>query len=348
MKEARDIAVGVHGMLWHDAAIDALFTPEAEIAAILRFEAALAQAQIKYGLVTPEAAAAIARLCTGFSPDMAALSSGIARDGMVVPELIRQMRAVLPGAHRDALHLRSTSQDAIDTALVMRLREGIAAISTRINDVLARLDDLDRCFGSVPQLARTRMQRALPMQVGDRIAAWREPFERHRQRLEELTPRLLVVQCGGPIGVDPSPWLADLATLLKLGVPQRRWHTARDGLAEFTSWLSLLAGAAGKIGSDIAFMAQNEIGEATIAGGGTSSAMHHKSNPVAAELLVAIARYVAGQAGCFHQALIHEQERSGAAWVLEWMILPGMLSACGASLNHLTRLLGSVTLHAAR
>lgn len=348
MTAAGDGVAGVHGMLWRDAAIDALFTPDAEIGAILRFETALARAQMKHGLVAPEAAAAIARLCAGFSPDPAKLAAGIARDGMVVPELIRQMRAALPEMHRDALHLRSTSQDAIDTALVLRLRNAIATISTRITEILAGLDDLDGRCGGIPQMARTRMQRALPTRAGERIAAWRAPFERHLRRLEELSPRLLVVQSGGPIGIDPSPWLADLAALLDLGVPPRSWHTARDTLAEFASWLSLLSGAAGKIGTDIAFMAQNELSEAAIAGGGTSSAMHHKSNPVAAELVAAIARYVAGQAGCFHQALVHEQERSGAAWALEWMILPHMLSASAASLNHLIGLLKSVTLRAGR
>jgi 3-carboxy-cis,cis-muconate cycloisomerase len=138
--------------------------------------------------------------------------------------------------------------------------------------------------------------------------------------------------------------LSELAKTLGLGVASRSWHTARDGLAEFASWLSLVSGTLGKIGQDVAMMAQNEIGETVLAGGGKSSAMHHKSNPVQAELLVALARFNATQLSGLHQALIHEQERSGAAWTLEWMVLPGMVSACGASIIHASNMLNALAL----
>jgi 3-carboxy-cis,cis-muconate cycloisomerase len=147
---------------------------------------------------------------------------------------------------------------------------------------------------------------------------------------------------GGPIGTDPSPWATQLGKLLELGVPLQSWQTARDELANFSSWLSLVSGTVGKIAADIAMMAQNEMGEVTIAGGGRSSAMHHKSNPVQAEVLVAIGRYNAALLGGFHQSLIHEQERSGAAWAVEWMILPDMASHTGACLRGLKQLLLSI------
>ena len=138
-------------------------------------------------------------------------------------------------------------------------------------------------------------------------------------------------------------WATHLAKHLQLGVPSRSWQTARDELANFASWLSLVSGSRGKIGADIAMMAQNEIAEASIASGGRSSAMHHKSNPVQAEILIAIGRYNAALLGGFHQSLIHEQERSGSAWALEWMILPDMASNTGACFRHLIHLLKSVS-----
>jgi 3-carboxy-cis,cis-muconate cycloisomerase len=263
---------------------------------------------------------------------------------MAVPELVRQLRAALPADHRDSLHLRSTSQDVIDTVLIMQIRKACMLLEVRLSEIATKLNELQKQFGDVQQMGRTRMQRALPLKAGDRIEAWRAPLLRHSQRLHELWPHLLVVQCGGPIGIDRSQWLPELAAALGLGVPQRSWHSARDTLAEFASWLSLVTGSLGKIGIDVAMMVQNEIGEAAIAGGGTSSAMHHKSNPVLAEILVALARYNAAQLGSFHQALVHEQERSGSAWVLEWMILPDMLSACASSLAHGSALLGALTL----
>jgi 3-carboxy-cis,cis-muconate cycloisomerase len=333
----------LHSSLWRDSRIDEIFEPAAEISALLRFEVALARSQAALGLISDTAATAIAELCATFTPDLTALNGGIARDGMVVPELVSQLRAELPGDHRDALHFRSTSQDAIDTCLVLQLRGVIDILELRLGESLASLDNLNKRFADVAQMGRTRMQRALPLKAGDRIAAWKAPLQRDLGRLGALKTSLLVLQMGGPIGTDPSPWAIRLGELLELRVPQRSWHTARGELASFASWLSLVSGSTGKIAADIAMMAQNEIGEVTIAGGGRSSAMHHKSNPVEAEVLVAIGRYNAALLGGFHQSLIHEQERSGSAWALEWMMLPEMASITGASLAHLNKLLRSLT-----
>ena len=334
----------LHSLLWQDEEIEPLFSPQAEIAAMLAFEAALANAQAHCDLISRDAAQSITSLCANFTPDMEQLEMGIRRDGMAVPDLIRQLRNRLPEHFREALHFRSTSQDVIDTALVMRLRDVLKTFEERFHHIVVQLDDLERRDGIVPQMGRTRMQRALPLTAADRISAWRAPLVRHQERLAELRPRLLVIQCGGPIGIDNGPWLSELARTLGLGVPSRSWHTARDGLAEFASWLTLVSGSLGKIGQDIAMMAQNEIGEAVLASGGKSSAMHHKSNPVQAEWLVALARFNAVQLSGLHQALVHEQERSGSAWALEWMILPGMISACGASINLASNMLKALTL----
>lgn len=334
----------LHSLLWRDKEIDRLFSPQAELAAMLTFEAALAIAQAHCGLISKDAAESIASLCATFTPDMELLEECIRRDGMAVPELMRQLREKLPEHFREALHLRSTSQDVIDTALMMRLDDVLKIFEERLSRTVTQLDDLERRDGKILQMGRTRMQRALPLSAADRISAWRAPLVRHQERLVELRPRLLVIQCGGPIGIDNGAWLSELARTLGLGAPSRCWHTARDGPAEFASWLSLVSGSLGKIGQDIAMMAQNEIGEAELAGGGKSSAMHHKSNPVQAELLVALARFNAVQLSGLHQALVHEQERSGAAWTLEWMILPGMISACGSSFAHASNMLKALAL----
>jgi 3-carboxy-cis,cis-muconate cycloisomerase len=332
----------LHSSLWRDARIDEIFEPAAEISALLRFEVALARSQAAQGLISDAAATAIAELCATFTPDLAALNGGIARDGMVVPELVSQLRGALPEEYRDALHFRSTSQDAIDTCLILQLRAVIGILETRLEESLNSLDNLNKKFADVAQTGRTRMQRALPLKAGDRIAAWKAPLQRDLERLGALKTSLLVLQIGGPIGTDPSPWADRLGELLELRVPQRSWHTARDELANFASWLSLVSGTVGKIAMDFAMMAQNEIGEVTIVGGGRSSAMHHKSNPVQAEVLVAIGRCNAALLGGFHQSLIHEQERSGSAWALEWIILPDMASHTGACLGGLKHLLSSV------
>jgi 3-carboxy-cis,cis-muconate cycloisomerase len=123
-----------------------------------------------------------------------------------------------------------------------------------------------------------------------------------------------------------------MAEILGLGYGPS-WHSQRDRIGEFAALLSLISGTLGKIGQDVALMVQNEVGEVRLASGGGSSAMPHKSNPVQAELLVTLARYNAGLLGTLHQALVHENERSGSAWTLEWIILPQMVVATAAGLN---------------
>jgi 3-carboxy-cis,cis-muconate cycloisomerase len=328
-----------HSQLWKDQEIADLLSAEKELALALRFESALAGAQAGSGLISSEAASAVIHACQDFELDEEQLAHGVRRDGMIVPELVRQIRETLPVTHREALHFRSTSQDVIDTVTVMTIGLALEVLSSRMHLIIGQLDEIGLASGSVPQMARTRMQRALPLTLQARLEAWCAPFRRHIERLGELRPRVLVLQVGGPIGVDDGPWITELARLLGLKAPSRSWHTARDGFAELASWASLVTGSLGKIGQDIALMAQNEIGEVVIEGGGKSSAMHHKSNPVGAEILVALARYNAGLCGIVHQSLVHEQERSGAAWALEWMTLPPMLETTGAALRHCSDLL---------
>ena len=331
-----------------DAIIEAWLGDGAELAAMLAFEAALAAAEADAGLISEAAAAAIAAACETFKPDQNQLAAGMIRDGLAVPALIAALRAALPEPHRKWLHLGATSQDVIDTSLVMRLKAVVAELDSRVAELLAALQKLRAVGGSTPLMAQTRMQRALPFTAGHKIAAWALPLQRHRLRLQELSPRLLVVQFGGPIGVrgglegKGGEVAAGLARRLGLG-EAASWHNARDSIAEFAGWLSLVSGALGKIGQDIALMAQNEIGTVRLADGGTSSAMPHKSNPVAAEILVTLARFNAGLLGALHQSLVHENERSGAAWTLEWMLLPQMAAATGAGLRHAIALIGGLT-----
>jgi 3-carboxy-cis,cis-muconate cycloisomerase len=328
------------------------FSAEAELRAMLEFEVALAMAEAELGIVPMEAAQAIATAALTFRPDLVALAAGTARDGMVVPDWVSQLRRAVGTPHGEHVHFGSTSQDVLDTGLVLRLRPVLGILAARLNAFDSRLATLAADHGAIAAMARTRMQRALPITWADRIAAWRAPLTRHQKRLQELTPRLLVVQCGGPVGTldklgDKGPSVAAaLASRLDLAVPAIPWHSARDTLAELAGWLSLLTGSLGKIGQDIALMAQNEIADVTVTGAGQSSAMHHKQNPVLAEILVTLARFNATQVSAMHHALVHEQERSGAAWTLEWMVLPQMTVAAGAALARGSTLLDALRINA--
>jgi 3-carboxy-cis,cis-muconate cycloisomerase len=335
-----------------DAEIAQYFAADAELQAMLAFEVALAKTEAEAGVIPTEAASAISRAARSFEPDMAALAQGTARDGMVVPEWVNQLRRAVGAPHDKHLHFGATSQDVLDTSLVLRLKPILEILDARIGALDARLSEMARSLGASPLMGRTRMQRALPITWGDKIESWRAALPRHRTRLQELKPRLLVVQFGGPVGTleklgDKGPAVVvSLARELGLGAPDGSWHMARDNLAEFAGWLSLLTGTLGKIGQDIALLAQNELGDVTVAGGGKSSAMPHKSNPVLAEILVTLARYNATQLSAMHQALVHEQERSGAAWTLEWMVLPPMVVAAAAALSRGLTLLNALQINA--
>ena len=322
------------------------FSAEAELAAMLAFESALAEAEAEYGIISRDAAETIVATIASFQPDIAKLHAATARDGVVVPELVRQLRKTIGEPHGAKIHFGATSQDAIDTALMLRLKPLAADLDDRLVEFDGHLGALDAKFGANTLMGITRMQEALPIRVGDRIAAWRGPLQRRRDRLAHLSKNLFVVQFGGAAGTLETlgdkalPVRKSLAEKLGLGdAPQ--WHSQRDTIADFAGWLSLISGSLGKFGRDIALMALDGRG-ISLSGGGGSSAMPHKQNPVKAEILVTLARFNAVQLSGMHQSLVHEFERSGTALTLEWMILPQMAVATAAALRTATDLVANI------
>ena len=334
-------------VLCGDEEIEALLGDEAQLAALLAFEGALAEAEADAGLIGADAAAAIVAAIARFTPDRAALADGLARDGVVVPTLVRQLRAAVGAPHGEVVHHGATSQDAIDTALMLQLARIIPIFLERIAALQAALQALSEKSGRTELMAHTRMQAALPFTVGDKLRTWLEPLARQQAALSAMRRQLLVVQLGGPVGDRASfggkgdEIARGLASRLDLGIAEP-WHSTRDPIVGFGSLLSLLTGALGKFGADVALLAHTESGAIRLLAGGGSSAMEHKSNPVDAEVLVALARYNGGLAGTLHQALVHENERSGAAWTLEWLCLPQMLVTTGASLRLALKLAGEI------
>jgi 3-carboxy-cis,cis-muconate cycloisomerase len=329
-----------------DAEVSALLGIDAEIAAMVRFETALAQAQAAEGVISQAAADAIGRAGRAYIPDFEALRTGTARDGVVTPELVRQLRAIVDAEHRDRLHLGATSQDVIDTALMLRIKPVCTVLDSRLEALTGELDRLVDRFGTNTIMARTRMQDALPITAADRLSAWRAPLVRHRERAREITPRLLKVQLGGAVGTRSNldgkgeAIAVRMGDILGLG-SGLSWQSQRDSVVEWASWLALVSGSLGKMGQDVALMALAG-GQILLSGGGGSSAMAHKSNPVAAEVLVSLARHNAALSSGMNQAMVHENERSGAAWTLEWLTLPNMIMATGAGLLLAERLLAQI------
>ena len=326
------------GPLVSDSATAEIFSDRAAVGAMLKFEKALATAEDRLGLIPSGAAGAIAEAADSLEPDWQRLGAGSLAAGHPVAELVSQLREA-SGAAADYVHFGATAQDAVDTALVLRLAVALDAFDSRLKDLIDVLSLKAKRFRNCVMAGRTRTQHAVPVSFGAKIAGWLVPLARHRTRLAEMGPRALTVQLGGAagtlsvLGTRGLDVMTELARELGLGAPVGPWHSQRDILAEVGGWLSLVSGSLAKMGQDLVLLAQTEVGEVNEGSAGGSSAMPHKSNPVRSETLVAIGRANATLLASMHQAAIHEHERSGGSWTLEWLTLPQMAVLTGSSLR---------------
>lgn len=325
--------------LFSDPEMARLFQTELTLQRMLEYELTLTKAFGEIGTVPSDIATDAIQKLSGFAPNIDKIGRATAIDGLPVPEFIRQLKAHVGEELAGAIHTGSTSQDLMDTVLVLALKDLSDLLQVRIEGLISTLTILRNTMGNNDLIGRTRMQAALPVTVFDRVTLWLDPLERHLERLTELRPRVELLQLGGPVGTRASFHGKgdEIATRLSqhfgLGNPKKAWHAMRDGIVEYAGWLSLVTGSLGKMGQDVCLMAQQGIDEITLSGGGKSSAMPHKQNPILAETLVTFARFNSVLIGGMHQTSIHEQERSGTAWALEWMCLPQMAETTGKSLE---------------
>ena len=324
--------------MFGDPEIAGIMGPAARLAAMLETEAVLAEVEAGLGIIPGPAAARIAAVARGLRPDPTAIAAAAAGTGIAAQALVAALKAAA-GANEGFVHYGATSQDIEDTALVLQLGRALAVLETRLEALAARLGAAAADTKALVIPARTRFQIAAPTTFGAKIAVWRAPLARHLDRLGELRPRVLNVSLHGAAGTGAALWpqgaevRRGVAGALGLGAPDLPWHAARDAIAELGGWLALVTGSLGKIGLDLVLLGQSEVGEVAAGTGGGSSTMPQKSNPVAAEALVTLARLNAGDLGTLHQAMIHAQERDGSALGIEWQILPQMLERTGAALR---------------
>ncbi len=337
------------GPLLSDVEVAALLDDRAQVGAMLRFEAALARAEGRCGVIPEEAAARIAAVAETLDLDPGALAEGTARDGIPVPALVAALRQVVGGEEAAYVHWGATTQDVMDTGLVLRLKVILDILDARLSALdkqLAALANAER--GSV-MIARTRGQQATPTSFGLKVAGWLAPLRRHRERLRQLRPRLEVLSFGGAsgnlsaLGDKALAVEAALARTLGLPVPALPWHSQRDGLVELANWLGLVCGSLGKMAGDILLLCQNEVGELREGGGGGgSSTLPQKANPIRSEAILSLTRHCLGLSGQMQQAALHNHERDGVAWQLEWLTLPQMTVSTGAALRHALALIGGL------
>ena len=335
--------------LFHDAEVGKLFTDSAEIRAMVLVEGALALAQGELGLIPAQSADFIHRASLEIQIDPAGLSEETGQSAVVVPALVKAFRKLMDAPeHAQYVHWGATSQDIIDTALMLRLRQVLSLLDARLVGVIRALGALAGAHADLPMAARTWGQNATPTSFGAVVTSWGAPLLTHRLRLQELRPRLLRLSFSGAAGTlsvigDKAPALrAALARALKLEESTHSWHSCRDGIAEFSGWMTLLTGSLGKMGEDLLLLTQSGIDEVTLALGGGSSTMPQKSNPVLPSLLVALARQVAALNAALQGAMLHRQQRDGAAWMVEWMSLGQVCMASARALSAADTVAGTV------
>jgi 3-carboxy-cis,cis-muconate cycloisomerase len=328
--------------LFNDEEISSLFSDDAFVRGLVEVEIALARAEARVGVIP----AGVAEQIAGASADkidVAALTKGTARSGFPIIALVNELRKQVGAEAAPYVHWGATTQDIMDTGCVLQLRGAIGLIRARLGAIVRDLCTLADKHRATLLAGRTHSQQALPITFGLKVAGWLAPLVRHRERLEEIQRRLLVVQFGGAAGTlaalgDKGLAVSDeLAKELQLGVPAMPWHAQRDCFVEFAGWLSLVTGSLAKMAQDIILMAQTEVGEVSEsgeAGRGGSSTMPQKSNPIASELIVAAARTNAALLSALHNAQIQEHERATHGWQVEWLTLPQMILLTGGALKH--------------
>ncbi|MBV6822586.1 3-carboxy-cis,cis-muconate cycloisomerase [Pseudomonas sp. PD9R] len=322
-----------------------VFCDQGRVQAMLDFEAALARAEARIGLIPHTAVAPIEAACQAGHYDFAALGEAIATAGNSAIPLVKALGKQIAANNAEAeryVHLGATSQDVMDSGLVLQLRRALALIDSDLAQLGQILAIQAQRYVATPLAGRTWLQHATPVTLGMKIAGWLGAVTRNRQRLLELKPRLLVLQFGGAsgtlaaLGEQAMPIAQALAEELQLTLPDQPWHTQRDRLVEFGSVLGLIAGSLGKLGRDISLLMQTEAGEVfepSAPGKGGSSTMPHKRNPVGAAVLIGAATRIPGLLSTLFSAMPQEHERSLGLWHAEWETLPEICCLVSGSLK---------------
>jgi 3-carboxy-cis,cis-muconate cycloisomerase len=330
---------GLYRDLFHDAEIGSLFSDSAELRAMMLVEGALAKAQGDLGIIPELSAAFIARSTREIQIDPTGLAAETGMNGIPVPALVKAMRKAMEAPeHAQFLHWGATTQDIMDTALALRLRQVLALIEKRMAAVLHLLGDMAETHAELPMAGRTWMQVATPTSFGAVVAGWGLPLLDLYDGRDAVKSGVLTVSLSGATGTGAAygPKAAELretlAKELRLGNRDSSWHSARHGIAGLSAWATQISASLAKMGEDVLLMTQSGIGELHLSGGGSSSTMPQKQNPVLPSLLSALARGVIGANTVLQGAVIHRQQRDAAAWMSEWMALGQVCMGAGRGL----------------
>ena len=342
------------------AAMEKLFCDESVLRAMLEFEAALARAEARLGIIPQSAADAIAKATGMRDFDATALAQATLRAGTpgipLVKALTERVRAIDAGA-AGYVHWGATSQDVADTALVLLLKQAEPVLESDLARLEQALERLSEQHSQTVMLGRTLMQAAPPVTFGLKAAGWLAAIRRSHAHLKSCFADALVVQFGGGVGTLAALGDQGLATAravaedIGIGCPDAPWHTHRDQLAALACALGVLTGTLGKMARDISLLMQNEVGEVAEPGGdgrGGSSTMPHKRNPIGCTVTLAAANRVPGLVSSFLSGMIQEHERGVGGWQAEWPTISVIVQSSGLAAASMAEVAEGLTVDAER
>jgi 3-carboxy-cis,cis-muconate cycloisomerase len=331
----------LYSRLFPSGEVGRLFTDSAEVRAMLLVEGALAKAQGALGVIPETAAAYIHRAAMEVQIDPAALADPTGQNGVSVPGLVAAFRSAMEAPeHAQYAHWGATSQDIIDTGLMLRLGRMLALQEEMLTDTLKALGRLAADHAATPMAARTYGQHATPTSFGATVAHWGSPLLDLLGELPALRQSTLWVSLSGAAGTSAAlgpkaqETRAALAAALNLADPQRSWHSDRGPILRLADWQTRLALALGKMAEDLLLLTQTGMAEVSLGAAGASSTMPQKQNPVLPSAMAATARQAAGLNATLQGAALHRLDRDGAAWFTEWLTLPQLCLAATATLIH--------------
>ncbi|MEY4932441.1 MAG: hypothetical protein RLZZ403_761 [Pseudomonadota bacterium] len=331
-----------------------LFSDRSRLQRMLDFEAALARAEARCDVIPAAAAPVIAKQCDAAAFDLHDIAAATARAGNPAIPLVKRLTQRVAAVDAEAarwVHWGATSQDVMDTGLVLQQRDAFHFLNARLNELVTVLAGIVREHRYSILPGRTWLQQAVPVTFGYKAAVWLDAVMRCRSRLREVLPRLMALQFGGAAGTLASldsrglDVAQALGAELGLSVPEIPWHSSRDRVAESGSVVALLAGTLGKIARDLSLMSQTEVGEVfepAEEGRGGSSTMPHKRNPVGCSIALANSVRIPGLVATLFAAQPQEHERGLGLWPAEWETLPEIFMLTAGSLAAMTQVLSGL------
>ena len=347
----------VFGDMFSDAAMRRIWSDENRTAQYLAVERALSAVQGRLGIIPQEAADEIVQHCDVSKVDFDRLAAKTQQIGYPIIAVVNHITSSCRDKLGEYCHWGATTQDITDTGTVLQMREALALVEQDLKDISTSLAHLARTHRDTPVIGRSNLQQATPITFGYKMASILAGIERHRERLEQLKPRVLVAEFGGASGTLSSlekgamETVAGLAKELDLGEPLISWHTVRDNFAEVGAFLALVGGSLGKIAMDVKLMMQTEVAEVYepfAPGRGSSSTMPQKRNPISCLYIHANISVVRQLAASLMDAMVADHERSTGPWEIEWVAMPEIFCLISGALKQAKFILAGLEVDAAQ